>query len=418
MDFSRSDPYSNGHFNPCEKQDLNVDYQLSDRINAIQPSPTLAVTQKANELRQQGKDVIGLGVGEPDFDTPDFIKDAAIQAIHDGKTKYTAVDGIDELKDAVIKKLKRDNSLSYQRSEIIVSAGGKHSIFNLLSAWLNPEDEVVIPAPYWVSYPDMTKLVGATPVIVKAGIDQRFKITPEQLRNALTDKTRLMFINSPSNPAGTAYTANELEALAEVLRDYPNVLIATDDMYEHILWSDSPFANFPMVAPDLKDRTVILTGVSKAYAMTGWRIGYAAGPKPIIAAMKKMQSQSTSNPASISQYAAAAALNGDQSCIKTMVTAFKERHDYLVDALNSIDGIDCVPGDGTFYAFAQVDKLMAKANVSSDVELCEKLLTEANVALVPGSAFGTDGYCRLSFATGMDVLKEAVKRIKSFSESL
>ncbi|WP_322406083.1 pyridoxal phosphate-dependent aminotransferase [Idiomarina sp. PL1-037] len=395
-----------------------MDYQLSDRINAIQPSPTLAVTQKANELRQQGKDVIGLGVGEPDFDTPDFIKEAAIQAIRDGKTKYTAVDGIDELKDAVIKKLERDNNLSYERKEIIVSAGGKHSIFNLLSAWLNPGDEVIIPAPYWVSYPDMTKLVGAKPVIVKAGIDQRFKITPEQLREALTDKTRLMFINSPSNPAGTAYTADELKALAEVLRDYPKVLIATDDMYEHILWSDSAFANFPMVAPDLKDRTVILTGVSKAYAMTGWRIGYAAGPKPIIAAMKKMQSQSTSNPTSISQYAAAAALNGDQSCIDTMVSAFKERHDYLVDALNSIDGVNCVPGDGTFYAFAQVDELMAKAKVSSDVELCEKLLTEANVALVPGSAFGTDGYCRLSFATSMDVLKEAVKRIKDFSESL
>ncbi|WP_417441073.1 pyridoxal phosphate-dependent aminotransferase [Idiomarina sp.] len=395
-----------------------MDYQLSDRINAIQPSPTLAVTQKANELRQQGKDVIGLGVGEPDFDTPDFIKEAAIQAIRDGKTKYTAVDGIDELKDAVIKKLERDNNLSYERKEIIVSAGGKHSIFNLLSAWLNPGDEVIIPAPYWVSYPDMTKLVGAEPVIVKAGIDQRFKITPEQLREALTDKTRLMFINSPSNPAGTAYTADELKALAEVLRDYPKVLIATDDMYEHILWSDSAFANFPMVAPDLKDRTVILTGVSKAYAMTGWRIGYAAGPKPIIAAMKKMQSQSTSNPTSISQYAAAAALNGDQSCIDTMVSAFKERHDYLVDALNSIDGVNCVPGDGTFYAFAQVDELMAKAKVSSDVELCEKLLTEANVALVPGSAFGTDGYCRLSFATSMDVLKEAVKRIKDFSESL
>ncbi|PWW36455.1 aspartate aminotransferase [Idiomarina loihiensis] len=395
-----------------------MDYQLSDRINAIQPSPTLAVTQKANELRQQGKDVIGLGVGEPDFDTPDFIKEAAIQAIRDGKTKYTAVDGIDELKDAVIKKLERDNNLSYERKEIIVSAGGKHSIFNLLSAWLNPGDEVIIPAPYWVSYPDMTKLVGAEPVIVKAGIDQRFKITPEQLREALTNKTRLMFINSPSNPAGTAYTADELKALAEVLRDYPKVLIATDDMYEHILWSDSAFANLPMVAPDLKDRTVILTGVSKAYAMTGWRIGYAAGPKPIIAAMKKMQSQSTSNPTSISQYAAAAALNGDQSCIDTMVSAFKERHDYLVDALNSIDGVNCVPGDGTFYAFAQVDGLMAKAKVSNDVELCEKLLTEANVALVPGSAFGTDGYCRLSFATSMDVLKEAVKRIKDFSESL
>ncbi|MCA1767910.1 MAG: pyridoxal phosphate-dependent aminotransferase [Idiomarina sp.] len=395
-----------------------MDYQLSDRINAIQPSPTLAVTQKANELRQQGKDVIGLGVGEPDFDTPDFIKEAAIQAIRDGKTKYTAVDGIDELKDAVIKKLQRDNNLSYERNEIIVSAGGKHSIFNLLSAWLNPGDEVIIPAPYWVSYPDMTKLVGAKPVIVKAGIEQRFKISPQQLREALTDKTRLMFINSPSNPAGTAYTADELKALAEVLRDYPNVLIATDDMYEHILWSDSAFANLPMVAPDLKDRTVILTGVSKAYAMTGWRIGYAAGPKPIIAAMKKMQSQSTSNPTSISQYAAAAALNGDQSCIDTMITAFKERHDYLVDALNGINGINCVPGDGTFYAFAHVEGLMAKAKVNSDVELCEKLLTEANVALVPGSAFGTDGYCRLSFATSMDILKKAVKRIRDFSESL
>lgn len=395
-----------------------MDYQLSDRINSIQPSPTLAVTQKANELRQQGKDVIGLGVGEPDFDTPEFVKKAAMQAIQNGKTKYTAVDGIVELKDAVIKKLERDNHLSYERNEIIVSSGGKHSIFNLLSAWLNPGDEVVIPAPYWVSYPDMTKLVGATPVIVKAGIEQRFKITPEQLRNALTDNTRLMFINSPSNPAGTAYTAEELKALAEVLRDYPNVLIATDDMYEHILWSESVFANLPMVAPDLKDRTVILTGVSKAYAMTGWRIGYAAGPAPIIAAMKKMQSQSTSNPTSISQYAAAAALDGDQSCIDTMVTAFKERHDFLVDALNAIEGIECVPGDGTFYAFAHIEKLMAKANTKDDVTFCEKLLSDANVALVPGSAFGAEGYCRLSFATDLDTLKEAVKRIRSFAENL
>lgn len=418
MDFKPLDPYSEYHFNLCEKQDVTVDYELSDRINAIQPSPTLAVSQKANELRQQGKDVIGLGVGEPDFDTPNFIKEAAVQAIRDGKTKYTAVDGIDELKDAVIQKFERDNNLSYERSNIMVSAGGKHSIFNLLSVWLNPGDEVVIPAPYWVSYPDMTKLVGATPVIVKAGIDQRFKISPDQLRDALTEKTRLLFINSPSNPAGTAYTADELKALAEVLRDYPQVLIATDDMYEHILWSDSPFANLPMVAPDLKERTVILTGVSKAYAMTGWRIGYAAGPKPVIAAMKKMQSQSTSNPASISQHAAAAALNGDQSCIDTMVTAFKDRHDYLVNALNDIDGIDCVPGDGTFYAFAHVEKLMDKAKVKTDVELCEKLLTEANVAIVPGSAFGTDGYCRLSFATSMEILKEAVKRIKDFSETL
>ena len=392
-----------------------MDYQLSDRVNSIQPSPTLAVTQKANELKQQGHDVIGLGVGEPDFDTPQFIKDAAIKAIQDGHTKYTAVDGISELKQAIIDKFKRDNQLTYRADEIIVSAGGKHSIFNLLSAWLNPGDDVVIPAPYWVSYPDMTKLVGANPIIVSAGIEQRFKITPQQLRDAITPKTRLMFVNSPSNPSGTAYTAEELSALADVLRDFPHVLIATDDMYEHILWPQNTFANLAMVAPDLKDRIVILSGVSKAYAMTGWRIGYAAGPKIIIAAMKKIQSQSTSNPTSISQYAAAAALNGDQSCIDTMITEFKKRHDYLVNALNDIDGIRCVAGDGTFYAFAHIEELMAKAGVSTDVALCEKLLTEAKVALVPGSAFGADGYCRLSFATSLSVLQEAVKRISQFA---
>ncbi|WP_404399688.1 pyridoxal phosphate-dependent aminotransferase [Idiomarina seosinensis] len=395
-----------------------MEYQLSDRVNSIQPSPTLAVSQKANELKQQGHDVIGLGVGEPDFDTPQFIKDAAVQAISDGKTKYTAVDGIDELKQAVVEKFKRDNQLDYQPDEVIVSSGGKHSIFNLLSAWLNPGDEVIIPAPYWVSYPDMTKLVGAEPVIVQAGIEQRFKITAEQLRAALTDKTRLMFINSPSNPSGTAYSADELKALAEVLREYPDVLIATDDMYEHILWSENSFVNLPMVAPDLNQRTVILSGVSKAYAMTGWRIGYAAGPKTIIAAMKKIQSQSTSNPASISQHAAAAALSGDQSCIKTMVDEFKKRHDYLVDALNSIDGVDCLEGDGTFYCFAHIEGLMAKAGVNSDVELCELLLTEAKVALVPGSAFGAEGYCRLSFATSMDILKQAISRIRAFADAL
>lgn len=394
-----------------------MDYKLSDRVNSIQPSPTLAVTQKANELKQQGHDVIGLGVGEPDFDTPQFIKDAAIQAINDGHTKYTAVDGIAELKNAVIAKFKRDNQLDYQADQIIVSAGGKHSIFNLLSAWLNPGDDVIIPAPYWVSYPDMTKLVGANPIIVSAGIEQRFKITPQQLRDAMTPTTRLMFINSPSNPSGTAYTADELAALAEVLRDYPDVLIATDDMYEHILWPGKSFSNLAMVAPDLQDRIVILSGVSKAYAMTGWRIGYAAGPQPIIAAMKKIQSQSTSNPASISQYAAAAALDGDQSCIDTMITEFKKRHDYLVDALNAIDGIECVAGDGTFYAFARIQGLMQKAGVGTDVELCEKLLTEAKVALVPGSAFGADGYCRLSFATSMDVLQQAIKRMNEFAGS-
>lgn len=394
-----------------------MDYQLSDRVNSIQPSPTLAVTQKANELKQQGHNVIGLGVGEPDFDTPEFIKEAAIQAIKDGHTKYTAVDGIKELKQAIIAKFARDNQLEYSADEVIVSAGGKHSIFNLLSAWLNPGDDVVIPAPYWVSYPDMTKLVGANPIIVQAGIEQRFKITAEQLEQAITDKTRLLFLNSPSNPSGMAYTAAELESLADVLRKHPQVLVATDDMYEHILWADEPFANIAMVAPDLKDRIIILSGVSKAYAMTGWRIGYAAGPKTIIAAMKKIQSQSTSNPASISQYAAAAALNGDQGCIKTMIAAFKQRHDYLVDALNNIDGISCETGDGTFYAFAHIQGLMDKCGVSTDIELCEKLLTEANVALVPGSAFGTDGYCRLSFATSLDVLQEAIKRITEFANA-
>ncbi|RUO78823.1 aspartate aminotransferase [Idiomarina tyrosinivorans] len=391
-------------------------FQLSDRVNAIQPSPTLAVTQKAAELRSAGHDVIGLGVGEPDFDTPDFIKQAAIAAINAGKTKYTAVDGISELKQAVCDKLKRDNGLTYQADQVLVSAGGKHSIFNLLSAWLNPGDEVVIPAPYWVSYPDMVKLVGAEPVIVSGGIEQRYKITAEQLRETLTANTRLLFLNSPSNPSGTAYTKAELAALAEVLRDYPDVLIATDDMYEHILWSTEPFANIMMAAPDLQERTIILSGVSKAYAMTGWRIGYAAGPKALIAAMKKIQSQSTSNPASISQYAALAALEGDQSCITTMVSAFKQRHDYLVAALNDIDGIHCIAGDGTFYTFANIEGLMATVGINDDVDFCEKLLNEAKVALVPGSAFGAPGHCRLSFATDLATLESAVERIATFAK--
>jgi len=392
-----------------------VDYQLSQRVNAIQPSPTLAVSQKAAELKAAGKDVIGLGVGEPDFDTPAFIKDAAKQAIDKGYTKYTAVDGVPELKQAVIDKLDRDNGLHYEKDEILISAGGKHSIYNLLTAWLDSDDEVIIPAPYWVSYPDMVKLVGAKPVIVTASIEQRYKISPAQLAEAITPATKLMFINSPSNPAGTAYTAEELKDLADVLRQHPRVLIATDDMYEHILWSDSPFANLAMVAPDLKDRVVVLSGVSKAYAMTGWRIGYAAGPKKIIAAMKKVQSQSTSNPTSISQHAAIAALNGDQSCIDEMVTAFKQRHDYLVDALNQIDGIRCIAGDGTFYTFANVSELMKKANIDTDVAFCEQLLNDVGVALVPGSAFGTEGHCRLSFATDLDTLKQAVQRIAKFA---
>lgn len=392
-------------------------YQLSDRVNAIQPSPTLAVSQKAAELKAAGHDVIGLGVGEPDFDTPEFVKTAAKAAIDAGHTKYTAVDGIPQLKQAVVDKFKRDNGLTYETSEILISAGGKHSIFNLLSAWLNPGDEVLIPAPYWVSYPDMSILVGAVPRFIEAGIEQRYKITAEQLAAAITPKTRLMFLNSPSNPTGTAYTKAELESLADVLRQHPQVLIATDDMYEHILWSDESFHNIAMVAPDLKERIVILSGVSKAYAMTGWRIGYAAGPKPLIAAMKKIQSQSTSNPASISQWAALAALEGDQSCITDMVKAFKQRHDYLVEALNEVPGMKCIAGDGTFYTFANIDELISQKGASSDVELCEMILNEAKVALVPGTAFGAPGHCRFSFACSLDTLKEAVKRIKAFAES-
>ncbi|WP_417665408.1 pyridoxal phosphate-dependent aminotransferase [Pseudidiomarina sp.] len=392
-------------------------YQLSDRVNAIQPSPTLAVSQKAAEMKAAGHNVIGLGVGEPDFDTPEFVKNAAKAAIDAGHTRYTAVDGIPQLKQAVIDKFKRDNGLSYELNEILISAGGKHSIFNLLSAWLNPGDEVLIPAPYWVSYPDMAKLVGAEPIFIEAGIEQRYKITPAQLQAAITPKTRLMFLNSPSNPTGTAYTKAELEGLADVLRQHPQILIATDDMYEHILWSEESFHNIAMVAPDLKDRIVILSGVSKAYAMTGWRIGYAAGPKPLIAAMKKIQSQSTSNPTSISQWAALAALEGDQSCITDMVKAFKQRHDYLVDALNAIPGMRCIAGDGTFYTFANIDALMAMKGASSDVELCEMILNEAKVALVPGSAFGAPGHCRFSFACSLDTLKEAVRRIKEFAQA-
>lgn len=405
-------------FTHCTIKGAPVDYKLSRRVNAIKPSPTLAVSQKAAELKAQGKDVIGLGVGEPDFDTPEFIREAAKQAIDNGHTRYTAVDGIPQLKQAVCDKFKRDNQLEYSPDQILISAGGKHSIFNLLTAWLDEGDEVIIPAPYWVSYPDMTLLVGAKPVVVQATIEQEYKITPDQLRAAITEKTRLLFLNSPSNPTGMAYSKAELAGLAEVLRDFPDILIATDDMYEHILWTEEPFANIVMAAPDLKERTVILSGVSKAYAMTGWRIGYAAGPQPIIAAMKKVQSQSTSNPAAVSQHAALAALEGDQSCIDVMMEEFKKRHDYLVEALHAIPGIQCLPGQGTFYTFPNVTGLMRKAGVATDVELCERLLEEANVALVPGSAFGTEGYFRLSFATSMDVLQEAVRRIREFAEKL
>lgn len=388
---------------------------LAARVGRIKPSPTLAVTARAAELRAAGRDIIGLGAGEPDFDTPDHIKSAAIAAIQGGQTKYTAVDGTPALKAAIIAKFERDNALSFTPDQILVSCGGKQSFYNLAMALLNPGDEVIIPAPYWVSYPDMVLLADGKPVELYAGIDQRFKITPAQLEAAITTKTRLFVINSPSNPTGMAYSRAELGALGEVLRRYPQIVIATDDMYEHILWADEPFSNILDVCPDLINRTIVLNGVSKAYAMTGWRIGYAGGPVELIKAMKKMQSQSTSNPASISQAAATAALNGEQTCIKTMLKAFKERHDYLVAALNGLPGFTCLPGDGTFYAFPNVQDVIDRLpDINNDVELAERLISEANVALVPGSAFGAPGHVRLSFATSLEVLKEAVTRLQNF----
>ncbi len=387
--------------------------RLSTRVQRIKPSPTLAVDARAKELKAQGKDIISLGTGEPDFDTPQHIKDAGIRAIRDGFTKYTAVDGIPTLKQAIIAKFKRDNGLDYPPEQILVSVGGKQSFFNLAQALLDAGDEVVIPAPYWVSYPDMVLLADATPVIISAGIQQQFKITPEQLDAVIGYKTRLVVINSPSNPTGSVYSRAELTALGEVLRKYPDVLIASDDMYEHIQWSSEPFCNILNVCPDLKDRTIVLNGVSKAYAMTGWRIGYAAGPKALIGAMKNIQSQSTSNPTSIAQVAAEAALNGDQGCIEPMRRAFRERHDHVVARLNAIQGIHCLPSWGTFYSFPSVQAIISAFDgIDNDVELAEYILNEAGVAVVPGSAFGAEGYLRLSFATSLDNLNAALDRLE------
>ena len=387
--------------------------KLSARVQAVKPSPTLAITARAAALRAEGKDVIGLGAGEPDFDTPDHIKAAAIEAINSGKTKYTAVDGTASLKQAIIDKFKRDNGFDYAAEQILVSVGGKQSFYNLAQAILDAGDEVIIPAPYWVSYPDMTLLADGVPVVVECGAETQFKITPEQLAASITPKTRLFVINSPSNPTGMAYSKDELAALGEVLRQHPHVLIATDDMYEHILWDAGSFVNILNACPDLTDRTMVLNGVSKAYSMTGWRIGYAAGPASIIKAMKKIQSQSTSNPTSISQYAAEAALNGSQQCIADMMVHFKQRHDYVVDRLNKMPGVNCLSTDGTFYVFPSVTGLIdAIDGVNDDLELAEYLIEKAGVALVPGSAFGSPGFARISIATSMENLSNALDRIE------
>jgi aspartate aminotransferase len=390
---------------------------LSDRIQRIKPSPTLAVTALANQLRAEGRDVIGLAAGEPDFDTPDHIKQAAIDAINKGYTKYTAVDGTASLKQAIINKFKRENGLDYSADQILVSVGGKQAFYNLCQTILNEGDEVIIPAPYWVSYPDIVMLADATPVFIEGGISQSFKITPEQLQQAITDKTRMVIINSPSNPSGKAYSRKELRALADVLVKYPDIVVITDDIYEHIVWTDEGFNNILNVAPELADQTVVINGVSKAYSMTGWRIGYSGGPTKIIQGMKKIQSQITSNPTSIAQYAAEAALEGDQSFLKEMCDIFKQRHDYVYEMLNAMDGVECLPSDGTFYSFPSFHAVIERIDgIEDDVQLAQLLLEKAEVAVVPGSAFGLAGYLRLSYATDMASLEKALTRIRQTIE--
>jgi aspartate aminotransferase len=386
---------------------------LSDRVQKVKPSATLAVTAKANELKAQGIQIVPMGSGEPDFDTPKNIQQAAVEAIHNGQTRYTAVDGTPDLKNAIISKFKRENNLDYSLTEVMVSSGGKQVFYNLCQAVLDQGDEVIIPAPYWVSYPDMVILADATPIIVETGLEQDFKITPEQLQASITNKTKLFVMNSPSNPTGAVYSKGELLALANVLKEHPHVLIITDDIYEHISWGNDDFINIVMADNTLKDRTIILNGVSKGYAMTGWRIGYGAGPETIIKAMKKIQGQSTSNPCSIAQAAALEALNGDQSIIDTMVSAFEERHDFIVNALNAIDGIECPRSQGAFYSFPRVEGLIKRLGLKDDVELSTYCLEELNIALVPGSAFGAPGYVRFSFATSMDNIKQAVDRLSN-----
>jgi aspartate aminotransferase len=393
-----------------------LDIKLSHRVQRIKPSPTLAISARAGELKAAGKSVVNLGVGEPDFDTPDHIKQAGIKAIEEGFTKYTAVDGILELKQAIIDKFSADNGLNYELNQILVSVGGKQSFFNLTQALLNAGDEVIIPAPYWVSYPDMVLLAEGEPVIVEGNQENQFKITPKQLAAAITDKTRLFVINSPSNPTGMTYSKAELEALGEVLREHPKVMIATDDMYEHIYWGrDEGFYNIVMACPDLVDRTIVLNGVSKAYSMTGWRIGYAGGPADLIAAMKKVQSQSTSNPCSIAQVAAVAALKGGKACIDEMMVAFKRRHDYLVREVNKVPGFSAIETDGTFYVFPNIRKAIdAMEGINGDLDFAEKLLVETGVALVPGAAFGLRDHVRFSIATSDENLETAIERIRKF----
>ena len=395
---------------------------ISDSLKRIKPSPTIAVTQKARELRAAGKDVIGLGAGEPDFDTPENIKDAAIKAIKDGDTKYTAVDGTPSLKKAISEKFKRENNLNYSTDQITVGAGGKHVIYNLMMATLNKGDEVIIPAPYWVSYPDIVLLAGASPVVVECSEEQGFKLTAKDLESSITNNTKWIILNSPSNPTGACYSEQEIRNLSQVLKRNPHVNILSDDIYEHIIYEGFKFFTIAQI-PELKNKVVTMNGVSKSYAMTGWRIGYAAGEKDIIKAISKIQSQSTSNPSSISQAAALEALNGTQDFILIRSQAFQERRDFVVNSLNSIDGINCLKPDGAFYVFPSCKGLIGKKDqkgkkLENDSDFVQSLLENNGVAVVQGSAFGLEGFFRISYATSMEKLEEAMKRIKSFCENL
>lgn len=385
----------------------------SERSKSIKPSPTLAVSARAAELRAEGRDIISLSAGEPDFDTPEHIKNAAINALNNGQTKYTAVDGTPELKQAIVDKFQRENNLEYKNNQILVSCGAKHSLYNLFQATLNPGDEIILPAPYWASYPDMAILAGAVPIIITTTITENFKINVENLSQAISEKTRMIILNSPSNPSGANYSNEELLEIGEILLKHPNIIVVTDDIYEHIFWGSERFANIINSCPELYNRTIVVNGVSKAYSMTGWRIGYAAGPEEIIREMKKIQSQSTSNPNSIAQAAAVSALNGKQDFIKECVNTFKERHDFIIKALKEIDGIEILESEGTFYTFPDMNNIINRLqNISNDIELAEFFIEEAGVAMVPGSAFGVPGCMRISFATNMENIKEGIRRIK------
>ena len=395
---------------------------ISDSLKRIKPSPTIAVSQKAKELKAAGKDVIGLGAGEPDFDTPENIKNAAIKAIKDGDTKYTTVDGTNALKEAIVKKFKRENNINYTVDQITVGAGGKHVIYNLMMATLNKGDEVIIPAPYWVSYPDIVLLAGANPVVIECSEEQGFKLSAKDLESKINNNTKWLILNSPSNPTGACYSEQEIKNLSQVLKRNPHVNILSDDIYEHITYDGFKFFTIAQI-PEIKNKVVTMNGVSKSYAMTGWRIGYAAGDREIIKAIAKIQSQSTTNPSSISQAAAVEALNGKQDFISVRAKAFQERRDFVVNSLNAIEGINCIKPNGAFYVFPSCKGLIGKKDkngkkITSDTDFVESLLENNEVAVVQGSAFGLEGFFRISYATSMDKIQEAMKRIKLFCESL